>query len=122
MRQEPGSLPRLRIRKISKSYVGIRALREIDFDIAAGEIHALVGENGAGKSTLVKVITGVEPADSGQLLLDGVECRFHDPMEARANGVLAVYQDPKLFPNLDIAENVFMGVHPRTRAGSSTGS
>ncbi len=109
--------PRLSIRQINKSYVGIRALRDIDFDIAPGEIHALVGENGAGKSTLVKVITGVESADSGQLLLDGVECSFNDPMEARAHGVLAVYQDPKLFPNLDIAENVFMGIHPKTRVG-----
>jgi rhamnose transport system ATP-binding protein len=112
-----GSQARLSVRKISKSYVGIRALRDIDFEIAAGEIHALVGENGAGKSTLVKVITGLESADSGQLLLDGVECRFHDPMEARGNGVLAVYQDPKLFPNLDIAENVFMGIHPKTKVG-----
>ena len=109
--------PRLSIRQISKSYVGIHALRNIDFDIAAGEIHALVGENGAGKSTLVKIITGVESAESGQLVLDGTECRFHNPMEARANGVLAVYQDPKLFPNLDIAENVFMGIHPKTRLG-----
>lgn len=116
MSESPGG-PRLSIRKISKSYGGIQALREIDFDIAAGEIHALVGENGAGKSTLVKIITGIETADYGQLLLDGSEVRFRGPMEARTNGVLAVYQDPKLFPNLDIAENVFMGIHPKTKAG-----
>ncbi len=112
-----GTPPRLSIRQVSKSYAGIHALRDIDFDIAAGEVHALVGENGAGKSTLVKIITGVEAADSGQILLDGVECRFRGPMDARAHGVVAVYQDPKLFPNLDIAENVFMGIHPRTSAG-----
>ena len=112
-----GLQPRLSIRHVTKSFAGIHALRDIAFDIAPGAIHALVGENGAGKSTLVKIITGIEGADSGQLLLDGAECRFRSPMEARAHGVLAVYQDPKLFPNLDIAENVFMGIHPRTRAG-----
>jgi rhamnose transport system ATP-binding protein len=108
---------RLRIKSISKSFGGIEALIDVSFDIKAGEIHALVGENGAGKSTLVKIITGLESADRGALLLDGDEIRFHNPMEARADGVLAVYQDPKLFPNLDIAENVFMGIHPKTRAG-----
>ena len=109
--------PRVRIQNVSKSFGGIDALKDVSFDIAAGEIHALVGENGAGKSTLVKIITGLEAADRGSILLDGAEIRFHNPMEARANGVLAVYQDPKLFPNLDIAENVFMGIHPKTRAG-----
>ena len=109
--------PRVRIRSVSKSFGGIDALREVSFDIQAGEIHALVGENGAGKSTLVKIITGLQAADRGSILLDGQEIRFHNPMEARASGVLAVYQDPKLFPNLDIAENVFMGIHPKTRAG-----
>jgi ABC-type sugar transport system ATPase subunit len=108
---------RLRINNITKSFGGIEALKDVSFDIKAGEIHALVGENGAGKSTLVKIITGLEPADIGTLLLDGEEIRFHNPMEARESGVLAVYQDPKLFPNLDIAENVFMGIHPRTKAG-----
>ena len=109
--------PRLSIRQISKSYAGIHALRDIEFDIAPGEIHALVGENGAGKSTLVKIITGIQSADSGQIMLDGIECRFRGPMDARAHGVVAVQQDPKLYPNLDIAENVFMGIHPRTKAG-----
>ena len=108
---------RLSIRQISKNYAGIHALRGIEFDIAPGEIHALVGENGAGKSTLVKIITGIESADSGQIVLDGTEYRFRGPMDARAHGVVAVYQDAKLFPNLDVAENIFMGVHPRTRAG-----
>ena len=109
--------PRLQIQNISKSFGGIEALKDVSYNIKDGEIHALVGENGAGKSTLVKIITGLESADNGSLLLDGEEIKFHNPMEARANGVLAVYQDPKLFPNLDIAENVFMGIHPKTKAG-----
>jgi rhamnose transport system ATP-binding protein len=108
---------RLSINNISKSFGGIEALKDVSFDIRFGEIHALVGENGAGKSTLVKIITGLELADGGTLVLDGEEIRFHNPMEARAGGVLAVYQDPKLFPNLDIAENVFMGIHPKTKVG-----
>jgi rhamnose transport system ATP-binding protein len=108
---------RLSINNISKSFGGIEALKDVSFDIKAGQIHALVGENGAGKSTLVKIITGLEAADRGSLVLDGEEIRFHNPMEARAGGVIAVYQDPKLFPNLDIAENVFMGIHPKTKAG-----
>jgi rhamnose transport system ATP-binding protein len=102
------------MRRVSKSYAGIHALRNIEFDIAPGEVHALVGENGAGKSTLVKIITGIETAGSGQILLDGAECRFRSPMDAWAHGVVAVYQDPKLFPSMDVAENMFMGIHPRT--------
>lgn len=109
--------PRLSIKQISKSYVAVHALRKIDFVMAASEIHALVGENGAGKTTLAKIITGIESANAGKLVLDGAESRFHNPMEARANGVPAVYQDPKLLPNLDIAENVFMGIHSKTKVG-----
>ena len=78
-----------------------------------GEIHALVGENGAGKSTLVKIITGLIEPDGGQILLDGKPVQFATPMDARDAGVGAVYQDPKLFPHLDVAENIFMGIFPR---------
>lgn len=108
---------RVKIKSISKSFGGIRALHDINFNISPGEIHALVGENGAGKSTLVKIITGLETADTGTILIDEKEVQFDNPMDARANGVLAVYQDPKLFPNLDVAENVFMGMHPKTKSG-----
>src|SRR5262249_12578923 len=71
-----------------------------------------------GKSTLVKIITGLQPADSGEIRLDGAPVRFRSPMEARAAGVVAVYQDPKLFPHLDVAENIFMGIHPLSRLGT----
>lgn len=113
-----GLVPRLRMSHVSKSFGGIAALKNVSFDIMPGEIHAICGENGAGKSTLVKIITGLHPADTGEVLLDGCPVHFHSPMEARKGGVLAVYQDPKLFPNLSVAENVFMGIHPRTSFGA----
>jgi rhamnose transport system ATP-binding protein len=104
--------PRLTIRGISKAYEGIHALDDVSFTVAPAEIHALVGENGAGKSTLVRVITGLVAPDSGEILLDGSPVAFSTPMEARSAGVSAVYQDPKLFPHLDVAENIFMGIFP----------
>ena len=110
--------PRLEVHGLSKGFGGIRALSEVGFAVAPGSIHALVGENGAGKSTLVKIVTGVQPADAGRVLLDGREVRFASPMRAREAGVVAVHQDPRLFPHLDVAENVFMGAHPLTRLGT----
>jgi rhamnose transport system ATP-binding protein len=109
--------PRLSVRNLSKGYDGIKALTGVSFDIAPGEIHALVGENGAGKSTLVKIITGLVEADEGEVLLDGRSVRFASPMQARDAGVTVVYQDPKLFPHLDVAENIFMGIYPVNRLG-----
>lgn len=110
-------ISRLSVVGVSKSYEGIHALDDVSFEVAPGEIHALVGENGAGKSTLVKVITGLVTPDAGTLRLDGTPVAFGTPMEARDAGVSAVYQDPKLFPHLDVAENVFMGIFPRTGRG-----
>jgi rhamnose transport system ATP-binding protein len=106
------------VRGVSKNFGGIRALSDVSFDVAPGAIHALLGENGAGKSTVVKIVTGIEAQDAGEILIDGAECRFRSPMEARTAGVVAVYQDPKLFPHLDVAENIFMGIHPLTRFGT----
>jgi rhamnose transport system ATP-binding protein len=111
------TVARLSLVGISKSFGGIEAVRDVAFDVAPGTIHALVGENGAGKSTLVKIITGLQPADAGEIRLDGVPVRFRTPMEARSAGIVAVYQDPKLFPHLDVAENIFMGIHPLSRLG-----
>ncbi len=110
--------PALRIAGISKSYGGFRALSDISFDIARGRVHALVGENGAGKSTLVKIITGIVEADAGELRLGGRPVRFATPIEARRAGIAAVYQDPKLFPHLDVAENIAMGNAPVTAIGT----
>jgi rhamnose transport system ATP-binding protein len=114
---EGGPEARLRVRGLTKRFEAVRALTEANLRVGPGSIHALVGENGAGKSTLVKIITGLETADEGSLLLDGRDVRFDSPMEARASGVTAVYQDPKLFPHLDVAENLLMGIQPTNLRG-----
>jgi rhamnose transport system ATP-binding protein len=110
--------PRLELSGISKSFGGIAAVKSIDWTVKRGEIHALLGENGAGKSTLVKIVTGYHSQDHCTMRLDGLERQFASPLEARSEGVVAVYQDPKLFGHLDVAENIFMGIHPLTGSGT----
>jgi len=112
------SLPALCIAGISKSYGASRALDDVSFNILQGRVHALVGENGAGKSTLVKIITGIVEADSGKIYVGSKAVSFRTPIEARAAGIAAVYQDPKLFAHLDVAENIFMGIYPKTVMGT----
>nr|WP_062339755.1 sugar ABC transporter ATP-binding protein [Herbidospora sakaeratensis] len=107
----------LALREVSKSFGAVRALRGVSLDLAPGEAHALAGENGAGKSTLVKILSGVHRPDEGALLLDGEPVEFHGPADARAAGVAVIYQEPALFPDLSVAENVFMGRHPRRSFG-----
>lgn len=104
--------PRMHIDKISKSFGDTQALSDVSFDLMPGEIHALVGENGAGKSTLIKIITGYQEPDGGALELDGTPVSFGSTLEARRAGVAAVYQDPALFPQLTIAENIFAARYP----------
>ncbi len=110
--------PALRVAGITKSFGASKALTEVSFDVAPGEVHALVGENGAGKSTLVKIITGILEPNAGRIELYGEPVRFATPVEARRAGVAAVYQDPKLFPHLDVAENISMGATPVTALGA----
>jgi rhamnose transport system ATP-binding protein len=112
------TLPTLRISGVAKSFGASNALTDVSFDVARGEVHALVGENGAGKSTLVKIITGILESDAGEIALNGEIVRFATPIEARRAGVAAVYQDPKLFPHLDVAENISMGATPVTAFGT----
>src|SRR5512142_3238756 len=94
---------------IDKSFPGVHALQKVDFSLARGEIHALVGENGAGKSTLIKVLTGVERADEGTIELDGTPVVIHSPVHAQHLGISTVYQEGNLCPNLTVAENVLIG-------------
>ena len=110
--------PALRVAGITKSFGASSALVDVSFDVARGQVHALVGENGAGKSTLVKIVTGILEPDAGEISLNGAPVRFETPIEARRAGVAAVYQDPKLFPHLDVAENISMGATPVTLFGT----
>lgn len=108
-------VPRLRITGVSKSFGDTHALKNISMEFLPGEIHALVGENGAGKSTLIKIITGFQSQDAGSIELDGSEVAFSSTLDARRAGVAAVYQDPALFPQLSVAENIFTGRYPMRR-------
>src|SRR5688572_22333972 len=111
------SSPLLQMRAISRSFPGVRALDGVDFSVRAGEIHALMGENGAGKSTLIKVLTGVYPHESGEILLDAREIRPRSPSHAQSLGVSTVYQEVNLVPTLSVAENFFLGREPRNLLG-----
>lgn len=100
----------LRAISVYKSYSGVQALADVSFELRAGEVHALVGENGAGKSTLIKIITGAVEADAGRLEIDGREVAGNSPAVARGLGVAAIYQQPALFPDLTVAENIALGI------------
>jgi ribose transport system ATP-binding protein len=98
--------PLLHIRGVAKTFGAVRALRSADLEVRAGEAHALMGANGAGKSTLVKIITGVFPADAGEMVLAGQPVAFRSPAEARRAGIVSVYQDPAIVPDLTVAQNM----------------
>ncbi len=104
----------LDLKKISKSFSGVEVLHEVSFSLRPGEVHALLGENGAGKSTLMKIITGVYHPDGGEILLDGAPVHFSDTRESQEAGIAAIYQELSLFPDLDVAENIFVGRQPVT--------
>jgi len=100
------------MRSIGKRFPGVRALDNVHFDVRAGEVHALLGENGAGKSTLMKILCGVYQPDEGEILLHGARAVIRDPHDARAYGIAIVHQELSLFPNLSVAENIFVGSQP----------
>ncbi len=102
---------------ISKAFAGLKVLNNVDFDVRPGEVHALLGENGAGKSTLIKVMAGLHSPDEGQIQLGGKPVRFASPREAHHAGISTVHQELLLFPELTVAENVFLGQTPKTAAG-----
>src|ERR1051325_5752318 len=100
----------LRATNIDKSYAGVHALRSASLELRAGEVHALIGENGAGKSTLIKIITGAVESDAGTLHLHGEPVTQNSPRLAKQLGVAAIYQQPALFAELSVAENIAIGV------------
>jgi len=105
----------LEMRHIYKTFPGVKALQNVDFTLKKGEIHALMGENGAGKSTLIKVLTGVEEFETGEIMIEGCEHTIinRSPQEAQQKGISTVYQEINLCPNLTVAENLFIGREPR---------
>jgi rhamnose transport system ATP-binding protein len=105
--------PLLTANDIAKSYAGVEALKSASFDLRRGEVHALIGENGAGKSTLIKIITGAVEADGGEIKLNGQTIRNNSPRAARQLGIAAIYQQPALFPELTVAENIAIGLEQR---------
>jgi ribose transport system ATP-binding protein len=107
----------LSVTAISKSFPGVKSLQDVDFSVGAGEIHALVGENGAGKSTLIKIISGAYVPDQGEIELDGDKVAWTGPREAQGAGIHVIYQELVLFPELTVAENVFINDQPLTRFG-----
>jgi rhamnose transport system ATP-binding protein len=108
--------PVLVLRHAAKSFGAVQALVDGSIELYPGEVHALVGENGAGKSTLVKILAGVYQPDAGTLLADGLQITLHGPAAALAAGIAVIYQEPALFPDLSVAENMFIGRQPLASA------
>jgi rhamnose transport system ATP-binding protein len=107
------NLPILEIEGVSKRFGATQALAGISLSLEAGEVHGLVGENGAGKSTLIKIMTGIYEADAGNMRLAGADYQPRDAAEAQSQGVAAIYQEPSIFPDLTVAENIFIGHQDR---------
>lgn len=110
------TVPRLRFEGVTKEFPGVRALSEVTFDVAAGEVHALLGENGAGKSTLLRILSGGLRPSEGRVLLDGKELALRKPIQARAAGIAMIHQELQQVQHLTVAQNMFLG-HQLTRLG-----
>src|SRR3954468_10721455 len=110
-----GETALLEVRDVTKSFGAVAAVQGVSFPLYGGEAHALVGENGAGKSTIVKMLAGVHRPDTGTLRMDGKDVDFTGPADAKAAGIAVIYQEPTLFPDLSVAENIAMGNQPLTR-------
>jgi D-xylose transport system ATP-binding protein len=107
--QVEASTPTLETRRVSKSFGSVQALVDVDFEVRAGEVMALVGDNGAGKSTLIKCIAGIYPLDEGEVFFDGDKVSIHGPKDAAKLGIEVVYQDLSLADNLDVVQNMYLG-------------
>jgi len=107
----------LKAEDISKSFPGVRALDQVQFELRAGEVHALLGENGAGKSTLMKILSGVQQADSGTLTYKGQIVQFSSISDAQQKGISIIFQELNLVPHLSVAQNIFLGREPMTPFG-----
>ena len=107
--------PVIELRGIGKRFGTVEVLSDVDIELHPGRVHALAGENGAGKSTLVKILGGVHQPDAGRIMMYGEQIRILDPADGRRQGISVVHQHPALFPDLTVAENIFVGRQPRRR-------
>jgi ribose transport system ATP-binding protein len=117
MNDAAGTPPLVRIRGLHKAFAGVPVLADVQFELRAGEVHALMGENGAGKSTLMKVLSGVVPRDGGEILLDGRPVELASPRAAQALGIQIIHQELNLMNHLTAAQNIFIGREPRKGLG-----
>ncbi|CAN5756040.1 sugar ABC transporter ATP-binding protein [soil metagenome] len=113
--ESPDNRPIMHMERISKRFGATQALDDVSLTLQRGEIHALLGENGAGKSTLIKIMTGIQQQDSGEIRIDGKPVRLASSQDAQLHGVAAMYQEPMTFPDLSVAENIFIGHRNRGR-------
>jgi rhamnose transport system ATP-binding protein len=111
----PESAPVITLEHARKSFGAVHALEDGEIELHGGEVHGLVGENGAGKSTLVKILAGVHRPDSGRLIMDGEETIFDNAKQSQGAGIAIIFQEPTLFPDLSVAENIFVGMQPLKR-------
>jgi len=111
-----GRKPLVRLTGINKTFPGVQALQNVDFDLYPGEVHVLLGENGAGKSTLMKVLAGAYQPDSGTIEIKGQQVRLRNPSHAQQLGVSTIYQEFNLVPYLNVAQNIFLGRYPKRKA------
>ena len=107
--------PLVELRAITKRFGPVRVLTDVDLALHAGRVHSLAGENGAGKSTLVKILGGIHQPDSGRILIDGAEVAIRGAADAQRHGIAVIHQHPTVFPDLSVAENVFIGRQPVQR-------
>ena len=105
--------PVLEMKRVSKRYGGVAALTDVDFTAYPGEIHAVLGENGAGKSTLIKIASGVTDPSGGELFVEGKRVDFRNPTEAMAAGVVCVFQELSLIPDMTVADNLSLVAPPK---------
>ncbi|MDY3817091.1 MAG: sugar ABC transporter ATP-binding protein [Candidatus Limiplasma sp.] len=109
--------PLLVMRGICKSFPGVKALDDLNFDLRSGEVHGILGENGAGKSTLIKVLGGIYRPEAGEILINGEKAHIHNVMSAKAYGISIIHQELMLVPHMTVAENVYLTREPKTRSG-----
>lgn len=107
--------PILNVKGVSKFFSGVQVVTSVDFDLYSGEVHALIGENGAGKSTFLKIIGGVHTPEEGLINIDGKPVYINSPQKAQELGISLIHQEPLVFPDLDVAENIASGRYPTNR-------